>query len=127
MDQLCSIDGNFPKTWQEIKSEPHHQFKGKTPGWFTKLEDTCTLALNNRRLLTPLNHLPTLRFTFTGPPIHESLLFTFARPTNGQFLGIPSLNQNYTERLVLNNATRDTPSALLTAHITSLTLPRTLG
>lgn len=80
MDQLCSIDGNLLNSWDEIKNEPQHKYKGSTPGWFKRLEDYGILSNNNRRLLNPLNQQPIMRFTFTAPTIHSSP--TYYRPPN---------------------------------------------
>uniref|UniRef100_U9TET3 Uncharacterized protein n=1 Tax=Rhizophagus irregularis (strain DAOM 181602 / DAOM 197198 / MUCL 43194) TaxID=747089 RepID=U9TET3_RHIID len=50
MDQICSIDGNFLKSWNEIKSTPGNNFKGKSPGRFTKLENKGNTDLINSLL-----------------------------------------------------------------------------
>lgn len=44
MGQICSIDGNFLKSWNEIKSTPGNNFKGKSSGRFTKLENKGILS-----------------------------------------------------------------------------------
>ncbi|CAB4419986.1 unnamed protein product [Rhizophagus irregularis] len=75
MDQICSIDGNFLNTWQEIKHQPNNNFKGRTPSWFANLENKGTYPLTAVALTTPLQHATITRILYDTPTIKQQVAY----------------------------------------------------